>query len=106
MHLVLDGTPRSLPEARVLTSAMDFFEREEPKVIYINVSRPWSEEKLLARGRADDRTLEKINKRLDWFDKDVVPAVEFFRTNPQYKFIEVNGEQTIEKVHSDIISSY
>lgn len=106
MHLMLDGAPRSLPEARLVSSAMEFFERDEPRVIYIDVSRKWSEERLLARGRADDKTLIKINKRLDWFDKDVVPAIEWFKTNPQFKFLEINGEQSIEKVHQEIISKY
>jgi adenylate kinase family enzyme len=85
---------------------LDFYQREEPRVIYINVSRKWSEEKLLSRGRSDDRTLTKINKRLDWFDSDVVPAIEFFRNNPRYKFLEIDGEQPIKKVHQDIIKKY
>lgn len=106
MHLIFDGAPRSLPESVLITSAIDFYEREDPKVIYINVSRKWSEEKLLARGRTDDRTLSKINKRLDWFDKDVVPAIEFFKNNPRYKFLEINGEQTIENVHQEILAKY
>ncbi len=106
MHLMFDGAPRSLPESMLITSALDFFKREDPRVIYINVSREWSEEKLLARGRSDDKTLAKINKRLDWFDKDVIPAIDFFRTNTKYKFLDINGEQSIEKVHQDIISQY
>lgn len=106
MHLIFDGAPRSLPEAVLVTSALDFYEREEPRVIFIDVSRKWSEERLLARGRTDDRTLSKINKRLDWFDKDVVPAIEFFRNNPRYKFLEIDGEQTIEKVHQEILAKY
>ncbi len=106
MHLMFDGAPRSLPEAHLVASSLEFFDRVEPKVIYIDVSRKWSEERLLARGRADDKTLTKINKRLDWFDKDVLPAIEWFKTNPKFKFLEINGEQTIEKVHQDIISTY
>ncbi|MDQ3089990.1 MAG: nucleoside monophosphate kinase [bacterium] len=106
MHLMFDGAPRSLPESMLITSALDFFKREEPRVVYINVSREWSEEKLLARGRSDDKTLAKINKRLDWFDKDVIPAIDFFRAKPKYKFLDINGEQSIEKVHQDIISKY
>jgi adenylate kinase family enzyme len=106
MHLIFDGAPRSLPESVLITSALDFYQREEPRVIYINVSRKWSEDRLLARGRSDDRTLAKINKRLDWFDTDVVPAIEFFKNNPRYKFLEINGEQTVEKVHQDIIKEY
>jgi adenylate kinase family enzyme len=104
MHLVLDGAPRALSEALLMSTAFDFYKRENPVVIYLNVSRRWSEDRLLGRGRADDRSLQKINKRLDWFDRDVIPAVDFFREDPRYKFLEINGEQTIEKVHADIVN--
>ena len=106
MHLVFDGAPRALSEAQMLTSALKFYKREKPVVIHINVSRKWSEKRLLARGRSDDVNLSRIDKRLDWFDKDVMPAVEYFRKSPHYDFIEINGEQPIEKVHLDIISQY
>jgi len=106
MHLVIDGAPRALVEAEIMTSAIEFYKREQPAVIHLDVSRRWSEDKLLARGRSDDKTLEKINTRLDWFDKDVVPAIEYFKTNPLYRFLEINGEQPIAKVHSDIIAAY
>jgi adenylate kinase family enzyme len=106
MHLVFDGAPRALSEAEMMTSALNFYKREKPVIIYINVSRKWSQDRLLSRGRADDITLSKIDKRLDWFDKDVMPAVEYFRNNPYYRFLEVDGEQTIEEVHADILSQY
>ena len=106
MHLVFDGAPRSLPEAKVVTTAMKFYEREKPTVIYINVSRKWSEERLLSRGRADDHSISKITKRLNWFDEDTLPVIEYFKTDKLYQFIEINGEQTIEKVHADIVAAY
>lgn len=106
MHLVFDGAPRARAEAEILTTALRFYKRESPVVVHINVSREWSEEKLLKRGRSDDLSIEKIDKRLDWFDKDVIPAINYFKSDPYYKFIEVDGEQSIEKVHSDIIAAY
>lgn len=106
MHLIFDGAPRARAEAELLTTAMRFYSRERPTVIHLDVSREWSEERLLARGRQDDVTLEKIDKRLDWFDKDVVPALNYFKSDPFYRFIEINGEQSIEKVHSDIVAAY
>jgi adenylate kinase len=106
MHLIFDGAPRALAEAEMLTSALSFYKREKPTVIYINVSRRWSEERLLSRGRTDDVNIGKIDKRLDWFDKDVMPAVEYFRKNPYYRFFEINGEQPIEKVHAEIIAAH
>jgi len=106
MHLIFDGAPRARAEAELLTTAMRFYKRETPVVIHISVSREWSEEKLLARGRSDDLTLEKIDKRLDWFDRDVVPAINYFKSDPFYRYIEIDGEQAIEKVHADIIQAY
>lgn len=106
MHLVFDGAPRSLPEATILSTAMEFYKRSNPTVIYLDVSNKWSEERLLSRGRSDDASLSKINKRLDWFDKDILPAIEYFEKNKQYQFIKINGEQPIEKVHADILSEY
>ena len=106
MHVIFDGVARSLDEAKILTSALEFYKREKPTVIYIDVSRKWSEERLLSRHRMDDVNLAKIDKRLDWFDENVLPAIEYFRNTTFYNFIDINGEQSIEKVHSDIVSAY
>lgn len=101
-HWIIDGAPRTLVEAMVLDSILDFYKRPQPTVVYLNVSRAWSEVRLQERGRADDKTLTEIGRRMEWFETDVVPAVEFYRTNPRYSFIEINGEQPIETVHKEI----
>jgi adenylate kinase family enzyme len=105
-HLVFDGAARSKPEAMVLTTALRFYEREKTTVIYLDVSSKWSEKHLLSRGRFDDVNISKIDKRLEWFEKDTKPAIEYFKSDPFYRVIEVNGEQAIEKVHQDIIDAY
>lgn len=101
-HVISDGTCRSLPEAAVFDNMLKFYGKKA-NVIYIDVSRKWSENHLLKRGREDDARLDKIDKRLDWFDRDVMPAINFFGEHPDYNFIKVNGEQSIEKVHADIV---
>lgn len=101
-HWVMDGTPRSLNEARLLDTVFDFYKREKPIVIYIDVSREWSERHLLARGRGDDNK-EGIKKRLNWFDRDVMPAIGYYRDDPHVKLVEVNGEQPIDQVHKELI---
>ena len=99
--LILDGLCRVPSEAPILDSAMKFYGRAKPYVIYINTSREWSFARLRGRGRADD-TDEYIASRLDWFEWNVIPAMSFFHDNPGYTFVEINGEQTIEQVHADI----
>jgi adenylate kinase family enzyme len=104
-HLFIDGTPRRLMEARVLESAFEFFDRKKVNIIYINVSREWATEKLQARGRADDKELCDINARLDWFEENVVPVIDFYRAHKSHIFHEINGEQSIDEVHADIVKS-
>ncbi len=101
-HWIIDGTPRSLAEAQVLDTTFSFYKREKPIVIYINVSRAWSENHLMSRGRTDD-TREDIDKRLTWYEKDVIPAVEFYKSDSSIYLLEINGEQSIENVHKDIV---
>lgn len=100
--LVLDGLCRRPYEAPVLDSALKFYKLDKPFVVSLNVSRDWSMERLKSRGRKDD-TEEYINSRLDWYEKEVAPSVDFFRNNPDYNLLEINGEQPIEKVYEEII---
>lgn len=100
--LVLDGLCRREDEAPVLDSALRFFKREKPIVIYINVSDEWALNRLRGRGRYDD-TEEYLAKRLSWFEWQVKPAMGFFHDNEQYTFLEVNGEQSVEDVHAELI---
>ena len=101
-HWIIDGAPRTLVEAMVMDSILDFYKRAKPIVLYLNVSRAWAELHLLERGRADDKTLTEIGRRMEWFETDVKPAVAFYKTNPRYSFIEINGEQPIEAVRKEI----
>ncbi len=101
-HIILDGTPRTYPEVVILDSIMGFYGRVKPTVVYINVSRDWSKERLTERARFDD-TKEGVEKRLNWFDNEVVPAMNHLRESEIYNFIEINGEQTIEDVHKELI---
>lgn len=102
-HLFMDGTPRSLPETFSVLNALDFYGRHA-NIVYIDVPRSLSEKRLLERGRIDDANVSKIKKRLDWFDKDVMPAVDFFRDTTKHNFIEVNGDRLIGEVYDDIMS--
>lgn len=102
MHLVIDGTPRKPHEAQVFDSAMKFYGRIKPTIVHINVSEDWSRERLMSRGRGDDNK-DDIDARLQWFKSDVVPAINFFKNNADYKYVEVNGEQSIEEVQRELI---
>lgn len=102
-NLVLDGVCRRPTEAPVLDSALKFYNQKNPIVLYINVSDDWSFQRMKERGRKDD-TDAYIKSRLNWFEWNVVPAMAYFHEHIDYTFIEINGEQTVEEVHAEIIS--
>jgi adenylate kinase len=101
--MVFDGAPRKLQEALLLDSMLNFLGIKKYKVIHINTSIKWCTDRLLARGRGDD-TKEGIAKRMEWYDTEVMKSVKFFETNKNCEFINVNGEQTIEQVYSELIN--
>ncbi|OHA88254.1 MAG: hypothetical protein A2653_00750 [Candidatus Zambryskibacteria bacterium RIFCSPHIGHO2_01_FULL_43_25] len=104
-NLFFDGALRSLPEARLFETVVNFYKLSKAIVIFIDVSREWSEMRLMERGRSDDLGKEKIAKRLDWFEKDTLPALDFLRASGCFNFVRINGEQTIEEVHQEIVNS-
>jgi adenylate kinase len=101
-HIILDGVSRRPHEALIIDSALHFYDRKNPIILSINVSPHWVVERLVERGRVDDKEKEII-RRIEWYEKNVVPAMEHFKNNPYYKFIEINAEQSIEEVHRKIL---
>lgn len=102
-HLIFDGTPRSFNEAMMLHSLFPFYQRKRPIVVFLETSARWVEERLYERGRSDDMNPGVIQRKLSWYEKDVVPAIDFYRSAPEYHFLNINGEQSPETVHTDIL---
>lgn len=105
-HLILDGSPRSVNEMKNLDIALKFFKRDAPAVVHIKVSPDWSVQHLLERARKEGRkddTEDGIRRRISWYERDVIPAVERYRRDRDYDFIEISGERSIPEVHEDII---
>jgi adenylate kinase family enzyme len=102
-HVIFDGTPRSLHEAQIIDTAISFYNRHHPHVIYFNISRETSKARMIARRRMDDINEEEIDRRLNWFETDVIPAVEYFRKCSKYNFVELNGDQPVEAVQQELL---
>ena len=100
--LVLDGLCRRPDEAPVLDSALKFYGVKDPVVVVLNVSRESLVKRLESRGRHDD-SLDFINRRLDWYEQEVVPTISYFRQNSDYDVIDIDAEKSIEDVHCEII---
>jgi len=103
-NLILDGTPRRLREAHILETAFDFYGFGEIYVIHLDITKEETKKRLALRGRLDDVNPDEVDKRLDWFDNEVVPVIDFYINNPRYKYIHVNGEQEVEDTHQEILA--
>ncbi len=101
-HLIVDGFPRNEENWMTLVSAFDFYKRERPTVVYINISDEEAVKRLLLRNRSDD-TEEGIRKRLAWSHKQAAPIIEHFRSHSSYSVLDIDGERSIEVIHKDII---
>jgi adenylate kinase family enzyme len=101
-HLIIDGSPRKIHEAGTLHSAIEFYKLPKPYVIHFKMTKAEALQRLLLRKRLDDNE-DDIQARLDWYDTHVLPTVEFYRHNPHYSFIEIDADQSVEKVFADIL---
>lgn len=102
-NILIDGFPRSYPEAKMVETFLDHYKREKMKIILLNVSDEEVTKRMFRRGRKDDNEKD-IKVRLSWFKKDVIPAINFFRKKDRYEIIEINGENSPEEVHKVIVN--
>lgn len=102
--LISDGFPRTISQSESFDSVMQFYNRANVKVIYIELSKEAAMRRMKLRGRSDD-TDEAIAKRFDEYVNNVLPSMDYFKDKPGYTIHAINGEQSIEDVHKDIIKA-
>jgi len=101
-NVIMDGSPRTLLEAMMMDDAMEFYGRNNVIPVFLETSEEWSTQRLLGRGRSDD-SLKSIKERQAYFEKDVVPVIDYYEKESKYKLMRINGEQSVEAVHQEIL---
>jgi adenylate kinase len=107
--VILDGAPRKLPEVEALHGLFPFLGYAYPPIIYVDVTDAWSKDRMKYRGatsaekRPDTDSDTELDKRIEEFNTHILPCVDAFKRDPRYRFIHINGEQSIEDVHKDIM---
>lgn len=105
LHLVIDGSPRTSFEAKILDDAFNFYKRENIRPILIDVSPEEIKNRLLKRGREDD-TEKQITHRLAYYEKYVAPAVEYYLKESKNKLIVVDGNpHDVDLIHKNILEA-
>lgn len=103
-HLIADGYPRTVVQSETFDAIIKFFKRGKVKIVYIELNEEEAVKRNMARGRADD-TKEGLAKRFNEYKNNVIPAMNYFKDKEDYEIYSINGEQSIEDVHKDIIKA-
>jgi adenylate kinase len=96
---ILDGFPRTLPQA---IEAADIGRRLDltlDAAVYLYVPEPMLIERLLARARGDD-TADVIKHRLQVFNETTSPLIDYYRNRGI--LVEVDGNQAPDSVTAEI----
>lgn len=102
MSIITDGYPRSIFQAENFHKIMEFYKRENVMVLNIQVKEEEAKKRLLLRARGDDNEEGVKNRIKDYFEK-VIPAMEYYRNKKGFTIYDINGEQSVEGVHKEII---
>jgi len=103
-HLFADGYPRTIFQSQSFEDMMKFYKRGNIKIIYIEVGKEEALKRNLLRARHDD-TEEGLAKRFNEYVNNVIPAMNYFKDKEKYEIYTINGEQSVEDVHKDIIKA-
>jgi adenylate kinase len=100
---VLDGFPRTLPQAEALDRMLEEIDRALSVALHFQVPDELAVERLHVRamqeGRSDD-TPEVIKHRLEIFHRDTEPVTEYYRA--QGILVGIHAGRTIEEVFAEV----
>ncbi len=100
--LIIDGSPRTLIEAKVLDEAFAFYDIQTVFPFLLDVTSEEAFQRLKARKRADD-TDDAINARLAYYETTVMPAISYYEKESKHKLIRIDGMPSEEKVFEQIV---
>lgn len=97
--LIFDGSPRRVQEAQEIDGVMKWLGRDKVEALLVDVPKEEGVKRLLKRVRADD-TRQAIEERMDWFERDVVPVIDYYQQKGRLH--KVNGIGKVEDIFERI----
>lgn len=93
---ILDGFPRTVTQAEQFTDGVEM-------AVYLKVSDKEALWRISFRAEVrQDETLLAIRKRIELFHTQTEPVIAYYQD--QDKLITVNGQQSIDQIHKDIVT--
>jgi len=103
---IIDGFPRNHTQSLFLADKLEKYNKQVNFVFYLEVSEAESIKRLSKRARKNPDgslhdTPEKIKERLKIYHQQEADVLKFYQEEGLLK--KINGEQTIDQIHQDII---
>jgi len=102
---VLDGFPRTMPQAEALGELLRELGRDLDVVFDFRVpDREMLMQRMLGRAAEEDRsddTPEAIARRLELYDRETAPLVEYYRTH-QANVVGIHADRSVDEVFHEI----
>lgn len=101
--ILFDGIPRRLSQAYYIVGLLRGMGRKDLITLYIDVSRRDSIERLKIRATTENRTDDTdtaIARRLDQFDIETMPVVEYLRDVTEFYYVD--GRPPVAEVMQEI----
>jgi adenylate kinase len=93
---VLDGFPRTVPQAEALGKRLDGLGRPLDAVVSLQVGEDELRDRLAARAeeqdRAEDDDQEAIRRRLELFDRETEPLLDFYEGKGLLVGVDADGD--------------
>ncbi|MDB5161642.1 MAG: adk, adenylate kinase [Candidatus Saccharibacteria bacterium] len=99
-HVILDGFPRRLEQAKWLIDSQPEHGRAVAAVVVLEVPREELLKRLEVRGRADD-TPEAIDERLNIYRQEIYPILSYF-TEKNIPIAHIDGVGSVGQIHDRI----
>lgn len=99
-HLILDGYPRDLSQAKWLEKTLPQHDRSIKLIVVLEVPEKEIARRLHIRGRVDD-TPAVIKERLHIFRTQIYPILDYFN-NQKIPIAHIDGTGTVGQVHDRI----
>jgi adenylate kinase len=100
-QLILDGFPRTIPQAKWLLEQAEAGRFNVEKVFHLVATRDAVKKRLMSRGRIDDHE-DAIEARFNEYERSTAPLLEWFNDHG-LAVDNIDAERPVEKVNQDLI---
>ncbi len=104
--VILDGFPRTIPQAEALDAELKLYDLEVCDVVFLDVEKQTLIDRLSKRAeienRKDDSDISIVENRINVYNQKTAPVISYYEK--QNKLKKVKGEGEIDDIFNSIVN--